>query len=256
MFNEWQGRHNMPKRELDEAFSLYSALMHAVVGAPGGRNDPEALDHVSSLCTRAVGSVNDLEARVMIRGIEHMARLLFYADGHVGMEAGPLRGVDALKFQIFNALSNLRGRLQQLQSRPPSRPELPALQARKDLRILVVEDDHDSAQSLRKLLELCGYKVTLAYSGREGLEAAQRTRPDIVLCDIGLPDTDGYELAAALRTNPATAQARLIAVTAYGGEQDKRRSREAGFQLHLVKPVKPENLLHELDQPAKKAQSG
>jgi len=92
----------------------------------------------------------------------------------------------------------------------------------------------------------------LAYSGREGLEAAQRTRPDIVLCDIGLPDTDGYEVAAALRTDPATAQARLIAVTAYGGEQDKRRSREAGFHLHLVKPVKPESLLQELDRPARK----
>ena len=107
----------MPKRELDEAFSLYSALMHAVVAAPGGRNDPAALEHVTSLCTRAVGAVNDLDARVMIRGIEHMARLLFYADGHVGMEAGPLRGIDALKFQIFNALSNLRGRLQRSEER-------------------------------------------------------------------------------------------------------------------------------------------
>ena len=67
-------------------------------------------------------------------------------------------------------------------------------------------------------------------------------RPDIVLCDIGLPDGDGYALAAALRGNPVTARARLIAVTAYGGEQDRKRSREAGFQLHLVKPVKPESL--------------
>jgi CheY-like chemotaxis protein len=246
----------MPKRELDEALSLYAALMHVVVAAPGGRNDPDTLEHVSNLCTRAAQAVNDLEARVMIRGIEHMARLLFYADGHVGVEAGPLRGVDALKFQIFNALSNLSGRLRALQNRPPSRPELPALQASKGLRILVVEDDPDSAQSLRRLLELCGYKVTLAYSGREGLEAAQRTRPDIVLCDIGLPDTDGYELAAALRRNPATAEARLIAVTAYGSENDQKRSREAGFQLHLVKPVKPENLLEELDKPAKKVGAG
>jgi CheY-like chemotaxis protein len=73
----------------------------------------------------------------------------------------------------------------------------------------------------------------------------------VILCDIGLPDSDGYELAAALRSHPATARARLIAVTAYGGEQDKKRSREAGFQLHLVKPVKPESLLQELDKPAK-----
>src|SRR6185436_18425744 len=110
----------------------------------------------------------------------------------------------------------------------------------------------DSAESLKKLLELCGYSVTVAYSSAEGLEAARATRPDIVLCDIGLPDSDGYALAAALRSHPATARARLIAVTAYGGEQDRQRSREAGFQLHLVKPVKPESLLQQLDQPARK----
>jgi CheY-like chemotaxis protein len=242
----------MPKRNLDEALALHDALMQAIVSQPGGRNDAAAMSHVSSLCARAVEAVNDLDARVIIRSIESLARLLFYADGHVGIEAGPLRGVDALKFQIFNALSNLRGRLQVLQDRPPSAPELPALAASKNLRILVVEDNHDSAQSLRKLLELCGYSVTVAYSSREGLEAAQRVRPDIVLCDIGLPDSDGYELAAALRTNPATARARLIAVTAYGGEQDRKRSREAGFQLHLVKPVKPENLLQQLEAPKKR----
>lgn len=245
----------MPKRDLDEALALHAALLQAIISRHGGRNDTETMNHVSLLCRRAVEAVNDLDARVTIRSIESLARLLFCPDGHVGMEAGSLRGVDALKFQIFNALSNLRGRLQVLRDRPPSAPELPALAASKNVRILVVEDNHESAQSLKKLLELCGYSVTVAYSSREGFEAAQRTRPDIVLCDIGLPDSDGYELAAALKTNPATARARLIAVTAYSSEQDRKRSREAGFQLHLVKPVKPENLLQELDQPGKKRQS-
>jgi len=241
----------MPKRDLDEVLNIHDALMQLVVSHPGGRNDAEAMARVTKLCERAVEAVNDLEARVIVRGIESLARLLFYVDGHVGMEAGPLRGVDALKFQLFNALSNLRGRLTALRDRKPSAPELPALAADKKLRILVVEDNHDSAQSLRKLLELCGYSVTVAYSSKEGLEAAKRTHPDVILCDIGLPDSDGYALATALRTNPVTARARLIAVTAYGGEQDKKRSREAGFQLHLVKPVKPESLLQELDRPAK-----
>jgi CheY-like chemotaxis protein len=245
----------MPKRNLDEVLALHDALMQVIVSHPGGRNDAAAMTHVSTLCARAVEAVDDLEARVQIRGIESLAKLLFYADGHAGIEAGPLRGVDALKFRILNSLSNLRGRLQMLQARPPSAPELPALSAKKNVRILVVEDNHDSAQSLRKLLELCGYSVTVAYSRREGLEAAQKTRFDIVLCDIGLPDGDGYELAAALRTNPTTARARLIAVTAYGGEQDQKRSREAGFQLHLVKPVKPESLLQQLDEPAKNTHS-
>jgi CheY-like chemotaxis protein len=241
----------MPKRDLDQALTLQAALMQAMVANPGGRDDAAAMSHVRKLCAALVEAVNDLDARVTVRGIESLARLLFSADGHEGIEAGPLRGVDALRFQIFNALSNLRGRLQLLkQHSAPSKPELPALAAGKNLRILVVEDNHDSADSLRKLLELCGYSVTVAYSSQEGLEAARNTRPDIVLCDIGLPDSDGYALAVALRSNPATARARLIAVTAYGGDQDRERSREAGFQLHLVKPVKPENLLQQLDQPA------
>jgi CheY-like chemotaxis protein len=246
----------MPKRDLDEAHSLYAALMRLVVSHPGGRNDTEGMRRMSDLCTRAVDVVNDMETRVLIRNVESLARLLFHEDGHVGLESGSLQGVSALKFQIYNALSNLRGRLQTLKDRPPSRPELPVLEAKKNLRILVVEDDHDSAQTLRKLLELCGYTVSVAYTGREGMEAAQKMPPDVVLCDIGLPDTDGYELAAALRKNPATAQARLIAVTAYGGEQDKQRSREVGFQLHLVKPVRPEKLLEELDQPAERRSNG
>jgi CheY-like chemotaxis protein len=246
----------MPKRDLDEALSLYGALMRLVVSHPGGTNDLEGMRQMSDLCTRAVDIVNDMETRVLIRNVESLARLLFQEDGHVGMESGSLQGVSALKFQIYNALSNLRGRLQTLKDRPPSRPELPALEAKKNLRVLVVEDDHDSAQTLRKLLELCGYTVSVAYTGREGIEAAQKMPPDVVLCDIGLPDTDGYELAAALRENPVTARARLIAVTAYGAEQDKQRSREVGFQLHLVKPVRPEKLLEELDRPAKSGACG
>jgi len=221
---------------------------------PGGRNDAEALAHFSRLCARAVKAVTDLETRVLVRSIENLAKLLCYADGHVGMEAGSLHGVDALKLQLFNALSALRGRLQFLRAADiPSIPELPALEAKKTARVLVVEDDPDSALSLKKLLELCGYSVTIAYTAEEGLEAAEKMRPDIVLCDIGLPDSDGYAFAAALRSKPGTATIRLIAVTAYGSEQDKKRSREAGFQLHLVKPVRPETLLEELSRPAKMA---
>jgi CheY-like chemotaxis protein len=72
------------------------------------------------------------------------------------------------------------------------------------------------------------------------------TRPDVVLCDIGLPGLDGYGVASALRRGPETAAVRLIAVTGYGDEEDRRRSREAGFDVHLVKPVDPERLLGHL----------
>jgi len=110
-------------------------------------------------------------------------------------------------------------------------------------RILVVEDNRDAAESLGLFLELCGFGVTLAYTGPEGLEAAKSVHPDIVLCDIGLPGMDGFQVAGALRRNPETAEVRLIAVTGYGQEEDRRRALEAGFDVHLVKPVDPEKLL-------------
>src|SRR4051812_32065636 len=131
-------------------------------------------------------------------------------------------------------------------------PELPALAAQRTVRILVVEDNRDAAHMLAQFLRLSGYAVTVAYSSGEGLEAARKTPPDVVLCDIGLPDGDGYVLAQALRENPQTARAQLIAVTARNREEDKQRSRDAGFQLHLVKPVRPESLLDELDKVATK----
>jgi two-component system CheB/CheR fusion protein len=111
------------------------------------------------------------------------------------------------------------------------------------LRILVVEDNPDAAESLRMLLELFGYEVQVAHCGRAAVEAAERWQPEVVLCDIGLPGMSGYEVVAALRRLPATAAARVIAVTGYGQEEDRRRSREAGFDMHLVKPVDP-NALH------------
>jgi CheY-like chemotaxis protein len=110
------------------------------------------------------------------------------------------------------------------------------------LRILVVEDNRDSADSLRQLLRLYGHEVAVAYSGHDGVRAAQLYRPDVVLCDIGLPGLDGYAVARKLRGNPATAKARLIAVTVYGRDEDRRRSHQAGFEQHLVKPVGPDDL--------------
>jgi signal transduction histidine kinase len=106
-------------------------------------------------------------------------------------------------------------------------------------RVLVVEDNLDTAETLRDLLELSGFEVAVAGSGGEGVAAAHRFHPEVVLCDLGLPGMNGFEVASALRRDPTTASARLIALTGYGGDEDRRRSREAGFDLHLTKPVEP-----------------
>ena len=92
-------------------------------------------------------------------------------------------------------------------------------------------------ESLRLLLESLGHRVLEAADGQRGLSLALHHKPDVVLIDLGLPGLDGYEVARALRASPVGKQATLIAVTGYGQQDDRRRSTEAGFDAHLVKPV-------------------
>ncbi|MBX9583790.1 MAG: response regulator, partial [Gemmataceae bacterium] len=117
-------------------------------------------------------------------------------------------------------------------------PPAPAGPARRR-RVLIVEDSRDAADSLRVVLEAFGHRVEVAYTGPDGVRAAEEFRPEAVVCDIGLPGLDGYGVARAVRGNPATAAARLIALTGYGTEDDRRQSREAGFDDHLTKPADP-----------------
>jgi CheY-like chemotaxis protein len=138
--------------------------------------------------------------------------------------------------------ANATNRATEIKGESDTRPQ----KTGKLLRILVVEDNRDAADSLRLMLELYGYDVKVAYSGPDGVQAAKQCQPDVVLCDIGLPGLDGYGVARMLRDNPATARAHLIAVTAFGQDEDRRRSYEAGFEHHLVKPVDPDALLRVL----------
>jgi signal transduction histidine kinase len=110
-------------------------------------------------------------------------------------------------------------------------------------RILLIEDNPDTAETLRDLLELAGYTVDVARSGVEGIACVLQFRPELVICDIGLPGMDGYQVARALRKEPASASARLIALSGYAREEDLQRSREAGFNWHLKKPVEFNELL-------------
>lgn len=113
---------------------------------------------------------------------------------------------------------------------PDVPPALPVL------RILVVDDNEDSAESMSLLLQCDGHQVDTAYCGENALQLAHDTPPDVVLLDIGMPGMMGYEVAQRLRHSGA-ATSLLIAVTGYGRDSDVARAREAGFDHHLVKPV-------------------
>jgi len=104
-------------------------------------------------------------------------------------------------------------------------------------RVMVVDDSVDGAESMSILLEMLGHEVRVMYDGAAAIAAAGDFKPEVVLLDIGLPGIDGYQVARALRAEPATAGALLIALTGYGQESDRQRTRDAGFDHHLVKPA-------------------
>ena len=110
------------------------------------------------------------------------------------------------------------------------------------MRILIVEDWPDTAQTTQLLLGLWGYDCSVARDGPAALAAAAALRPEVVLLDLALPGMDGYEVARRLREQPATAAAFLVAVTGHGQEHEVRRCWEAGFDRHFLKPVEPQEL--------------
>jgi two-component system CheB/CheR fusion protein len=114
----------------------------------------------------------------------------------------------------------------------------------------VVEDNRDSAESLSMLLTLAGHEVRVAHDGAAAIATACSYRPQVILLDIGLPGMDGFEAARRLRGEPGLDGTLLVAMTGYGQAQDRQRSKAAGFDRHLTKPVEPGvlyGLLRELD---------
>jgi CheY-like chemotaxis protein len=134
------------------------------------------------------------------------------------------------------------------ESKAPRPAEAAAPPPVRRRRVLVVDDNRDATDSLRLLLEVRGHEVAVAYSGAKALETARQFRPELVLCDLGLPGMDGYAVARALKEEAALAGVRLIAVSGYGSPTEQRRCLEAGFERHLAKPVEPEELLQLLQE--------
>jgi signal transduction histidine kinase len=198
--------------------------------------DPEMVPRLFDVFTQADRSLDRRRGGLGL-GLALVKRLVQLHGGEVEARSPGLG-----KGSEFTVTLPLEDEPTALTDQPPREPG-----PRKQVKVLVVEDNRDSAESLRLLLASEGFDVTLAFSGTEGVELAHRARPDVVVCDIGLPGMDGYAVARALRNDPGTRKARLIAVTGYGQEGDRSRALESGFDTHVVKPADPQRLLSLID---------
>jgi CheY-like chemotaxis protein len=113
-------------------------------------------------------------------------------------------------------------------------------------RILVVDDNTDAADTLAELLRMVGYEAQCAHDAREAIDMLPTWSPQLALLDIGLPEIDGYELAAMIRAQPQGQRLKLVALTGYGRDNDRTRALHGGFDEHLVKPVAIDRLMEVL----------
>ncbi len=195
---------------------------------------PELLPRVFELFTQAERTLDRSQGGLGI-GLTIVRRLVEMQGGSVEAHSeGPGRGCEfVVKLPVAATQQNSPKLLADART---SRPKA------QGMRVLVVDDHADSADSLSLLLVHLGHEVQTAYEGKTALAMAREFRPRFVFCDLGLPVMDGYEVARRLRSLPETRGSVLVALTGYGQEEDKKRSVTAGFHYHLVKPVSPRSL--------------
>jgi len=150
-------------------------------------------------------------------------------------------GTRARMLELLERQVGILGKLADQSTLPAAAKAAPA-RDRSARRILVVDDNIDSAEVLGTLLEHMGHEVFVAYTGARALEVAQERRPDIVLLDLALPDVSGFDVARRMREDAGLAGTRIVGLTGFGSDEHRRRAREAGLDDYLVKPVDAEQL--------------
>jgi CheY-like chemotaxis protein len=216
--------------------------------------EPKSLPRIFDMFAQPDGSV-DREHGGLGLGLTLVRRLVEMHGGRVEAASGG-RGKGAEFTVRLPALAVERKPAARAAER--TSPPAPGPQPVPKRRVLVVDDNHDAAESTAAMLRLMGSDVRTAHDGLAAIDAAIEYRPDLVLLDLGMPKLNGYEAARRLRELPDFADVALVAVTGWGQEHDQRRSREAGFDRHMVKPVEPNalmNLLRTLPPRSTKASS-
>ena len=232
---------------------MVNLLQNAVKYTPAGGEirvlvTPEGRDAVLSIRDSGVGIAPEFLPRVFdifVQGDHSLDR----SKGGLGIGLTLVRrlveqhgGSVAVASEGTGKGSTFTVRLPAIARPVETRVPAPAPRPTAARRVLVIEDNDDSRQMLRELIRLLGHEVYEAVDGVTGVSSALTLEPDLALVDIGLPGIDGYEVARRLREHPGGRRLLLVALTGYGLPEDRERSRSAGFDLHLVKPVDPARL--------------
>jgi PAS domain S-box-containing protein len=209
----------------------------AVGREAGGRAVLRVLDDGEGIAPEMIGR--------LFESFTQADQTLHRSRGGLGLGLALVKGLVELHGGRVSARSAGPGSGAELRIELPLAPEQPVLRdgprpsqgAMAPRRVLVIEDNVDAAETLREMLLLWDHVVEVAHDGQEGLAKARAFRPDLVLCDIGLPEMNGFEVARAIRADAALASTYLVAVTGYASAEDRRKAADAGFDRHLGKPV-------------------
>ena len=226
---------------------ISNMLDNAVKFTPsGGSVDVDVLRERDEAVLRVTDTGIGIDAEMLPRIFELFTQAEQAMDrsrGGLGIGLTLSRRLVEMHGGTITAVSAGQGRGAQFVVRLPvdvaglARPAPTLVSTERSRSILIVEDNDDARESLRLLLESLGHRVFEARNGSDGLTLASHHRPEVALIDLGLPGLDGYAVARALRASPGGTTTVLIAVTGYGQVEDRRRSKAAGFDAHLVKPV-------------------
>lgn len=193
---------------------------------------PELVPHIFDMFTRAEQAARQADGGLGL-GLTLVRHLVELHEGSIRVSSdGPGKG------------SEFVVELPWMAAIPDRLARAPLEQPTGRARVLVIDDNYDVAVTLAALVRHSGHDVRTAHDGPSAIDLARSYTPDLVLIDIGLPGMDGYEVARRLRQEVGLAHAMLAALTGFGQEEDRRRSEEAGFDQHLVKPIRTETLLH------------
>jgi PAS domain S-box-containing protein len=246
-------------RLVADPMRLAQVLANLLVNAakytdPGGRIELEARRKGGELVIAVRDNGMGISAEMMPRVFTLFAQAspaLERSEGGLGIGLALVRGLLELHGGTVSAHSGGVGQGSEFLVRLPIgnpgdaegvyETRVPAPVA-KSLRVLVADDNRDSAETCAALLEASGHEVSVAHTGREAFDLACRLQPDALLLDIGMPELNGYQLAQRIRSTGWGRRAILIAITGWGQERDKRRAQAAGFDRHLTKPIDPNGL--------------